>query len=536
MMKNDGFRGTLIMVVVTAMILATPLAAAGAGTEGDLFVQETEGLGPSKSVGGLQVLTVEQQVENSGLADPAFSLDADILRVETDRSEVSAFQTRALTGTHTDEYRNPRVEGLDTRENYQFSVWPTGSNTTIRAEDASCVTFTPSETAEVSRPPLVEDTENRDLNRAEVADSFRWQGCDRAANLTIQGDFLLRLWEWDAEMTADGETRILRSGTHNHESLPGEAPDASDIFGKSQEQFLFATNATLTIPHLKGHYELYMDDMESTASSGFRMSSATGSIFGYALDQQDLFVTGADLKLHSQGTGIGRPLAVALNGDIDRIEIDGQSVDSLLEPDSGSSGWGLPFATVALAAAGILILVGTVTWHTHPGLRMAVTGPIVKRRNNLFNEAVTEAMEYSIDRPRRGRKWARIAMHLKPNHPEALAAMGTVYFHLRRYKKALKCFERAIVNVEADFDPNVRPEETVPMWAVYCARSLGGLRVETRSPAERDLLGEKILWYARIAAEMDPVMARGLITDGYMSDLWSSMWTMMELERHGVTR
>lgn len=489
---------------------------------------QAEGLGRSITSGNLTIARIADEGIQSAISSSNFSLHAGRLVVETDRSDLSTGSIRPLVESDNQEYFHAEVTGLENRAHYRLSVWPYTGDVSFEARDHSCSSTIPSAQEKINQMPMV-DSAGRENNETQMDETLRWQNCSDSASITIAGDFLVRLWEWDAELTAHGERETLRSGQQNHESLPDEIPDLSLVAGEAQEQYLFATNATLTIPRLDGYHEIYLNQASLNATNGYRLSQTHGNLLGIPLQGEEVIVDGDGLILHATGTGLDEPLSASLDGPIDRLKINGESVATTPRTHDDSKGFPFP-VILALIAIGLLIIMGTATtvWKTNPRLHDRIAKDWSIRRNRRFNQALEEVHEYSAHQPKKVRKWARIAFRLQPSHPEAMAALGEAYFHHRKYRKALKNYQNAIEAIDGHYvDPQVS-KDTAAFWAVDAARCLGRMRVRVTDIQKREQLAEHALLYTHIACKVDPEIAQVLLKEVSLQDLERQIQGILE--------
>lgn len=536
MVMNAAAVQPTITIVGVALILVTALGIPSAGADiahEPLTVQRADSVGNSLTQGEVSVFLQEKTHVDDRFGSSEFFLDAQRMEIETDRSDLasgSVLETRLLVETTNEEHGGASVRGVELRDNYQFSLWPIGSGALSVVQDTYCTTFSAPTTQTVDRTPIVR--ESRESNQTSIENSLTWNGCDRDTNLTIQGDFLLRLWEWDAELTTDEGTKMLSSGKHNHEQSPDGLPDYTGVAGQAVEQYIYAYNATLDIPQLEGHYELYLEDPESRAAGGFQFTGTRGTLLGVELDRQEAFIQGHSLFVTLATHPERQDLRAELKGQVERFEVDGEPMEIPSQPTSRDarmfSGW----AWIALLAAGIVI-IGATGVYSIPVVRKSVSRDLERRRSLRYNEALDETMDRNIHRPLRAVKWARRALRLQPGNPEAQAAMALALMRQRKFKRAFRYYNKAITNFGTHHLPGT-DEKIVSIWAKEAVQCLARVRFDTQDPVQREELSEQIMKYALMSWRIDSEIGRDLLEDGTISDLWATLRAQFSLERYGV--
>lgn len=532
---DAGILYKTVTICLAFILTFTSMGVQSEQQEEGLVVQTVETFGFSTNEGELSFFKQEAMNPRHVTGEPGFRLAAKSLLVETDWSNLSTSEDNWFTETSTRGYPEAVMVGLEHREGYQFSVRPTSQQVRFKSEDPTCQTGTPSGASYLEQRPNVNE-DRHDLFRIDLEGAHEWSGCGKDTHLVIEGNFLLRLWEWDARIESGGQSTILHSGQRNPSSVPSEIMDLSEHAGQATERFIHVYGGTLEIPRLTGSYRAFAKDTAMTGANGMRLTGFTGPVMGHQLDDQDVHVGGDDLVLELGAADPWGPIPGALRGTMTQLAVDGQPLVSmsLAGPNNGLLPPGLWNALVPIAVVAAAILVATsAVWYTNPNIRNKVLDPIVRRRDVLFNEAMIEASERNADFPRRARRWAKLALRLRPNHPEALAVLGAVYFNMARYQKALALYKKAIINT-TEHRPDDVDEEAIGMWAISCVRCLAGMRLSCNSMEERQQYTETILWYVRLAASTDQEAVVLLLSDTIISDLWDPIQRTVELTRYGI--
>lgn len=499
-------------------------------SEGDsLSMESAQGFGIPQATGELEVLLQEQTHPGQGFGDPVFYLNASRVIVTTDVTDFmfdAGVRVSTVVESSEQEFNEVEIQGFDHRFDYRFSLWPDDAGASVVMADRNCLSVESSAQAEVVRNAIVDDS--RTPEKARVDNAVAGSSCGRATSLAIQGDFLLRLWEWDAELSSNEDSKTLESGKSN----PADGPVKARNAGRAQEQFIHVMNGTLTIPRLEGVYDLYMTEATLSASTAIKAERVTGSLLGVAVEDQDLFVRGGDLALSLVATKVAEPLDASLSGDVHEVTLDGISIPlGSIMNDPGPTTFNGP-GLAGLMAVLVVASAGAAAWRASPQLRARVRVAHMRAREMKFEEALAEANDFSMDRPRRSYRWAKKALKLRPNHPEALAAMGRSFLGRRRYEAAYSSFRDAIFSIYAQKPPEA-DMDIVAFWAKDAAHCLGRIRFLV-DKEERESLAEIILDYSRVAWNADPSVAWELLKDGTISDLWENLEVMFSLGRHGV--
>lgn len=456
---------------VLALLLAVPGAA---GTwYGEFATEEVQALGTRDVQGDLVVLLQEKTRSGHTAGDPHFRLTAEHLRVETDHSDlrISAGATYNHDARTTPaEYSDTVVEGVVHRDGYRLSLWPLDGAVTASMQKSTCTTLAPSPSASVDREPLVVTT--RPPNTTRTSDATTWTGCSDTA-VTIQGDLLLRLWEWDAELTADGQTTPLYSGKREMDAPSGPSTAAT----QATEQYLYAQGATLTIPRLSGHYRVYTADTEVAATT-FRLPQATGSLQGdHTVDaqRQDVTLQG-DLLLHVRNTGSG--LSTTVRGDLEEVHLDG--VAATIAPDPTLPGWSWWVATVLAVAAGIAVVVHQaplVLYHLNRvlGAEQGSVAPSTRGERRGVGLWVLSRIDNHLGLHRWSRRHAELAHAAFPLFADAKLMAAVARSHLGLFGEALEDFTDAYPRLR---DPTTRAMAACAAADVCCRMGENGLARE----------------------------------------------------------
>lgn len=311
------------------VLLVLPLASAGGG--GTLQAHSVALLQAEGSEAELAVL-----LRTAGLDTPAaFELRASSLRVETDQRALWTDAAGTPVSSSRTDHGGARLVGQAARPDGRLFVVPHGDVLTLEAPEASCGRAEP---APQERFVYVPRLAGRTGLSVPLAGAVAWAPCTDAA-VTLHGDLLLVLWDWDARLTSDQGTSALRSGRG----------DATGGDAGAREQFLFARNATLALP--AGRQTAYVENLTATADS-VRLGGAEGRLDGSTVDG-DLRLSGR-VEVLVQGRGAGEPMAVTVDGTLHDALVGGMPL--------GASAGGLSWWPWLLAGAGA---VGVVRVRPH---------------------------------------------------------------------------------------------------------------------------------------------------------------------------
>jgi len=304
------------------LILAVP-AAPAAGP--DLTATEVHVLDGTR----MEAHPVVLVREGATASTHDFLLTADALRVETDEREAELLVAGTEAHTVVEHHRRAVLEGVSLRYGARLFVVP-GEGATVSMDPPDCAEASPPVTDTRVHAPRVGA---RPAVEVSLATAVAWRPCTDA-NVTLRGDLLVVLWSWDARLTSDQGTTLLDSGRG----------DAAEGDVGARERFLFARNATLTLPPAR--QTLYVEDLLAMAGT-VRLSDAAGELDGARVDG-DLSLAG-EVEVLVQGRGAGRPMAVTVGGAIDRALLDDRS---LAVPGDGWGGW--PLLATGVGLVGIV--------------------------------------------------------------------------------------------------------------------------------------------------------------------------------------
>ncbi|MEA3143044.1 MAG: hypothetical protein QOG31_368 [Thermoplasmata archaeon] len=341
----------LLHLLAIAALLGAP--AAGAATTQGAMTATGVAAHAGAVLDGPLVALWQQDAAPGATADPAFTLRADLLRVETDSAEV------ALPNPLNPVSLNPRtappalhrdatVRGTALAGGYRWTLLATDPSDPPRiAATSGCAQGHPAAQDAIVRQPLVNFQRGdapRDLSRAVA-----W-GCLDGARVAVTGNFTLSLWAWNATLESRGGRSDLHSGT---------AP-AGPALRRQDEVYLFATGGTLTLPALAGQGALLYTGAGTRLSGGtLGLEGATGTLEAAgratSLHGNAVAVEG-DTALAVVGQGAGRPLAARLAGQARSVSVDGRDLALTATFPLAPM---LPLA-VALGGLGLLATAGEV--------------------------------------------------------------------------------------------------------------------------------------------------------------------------------
>lgn len=317
---------------MTALVLVALSASPASAASTQILASEIQVFSGHDVTGSPALLVRDQDVADS----PGFLLRAESLRAETDHRPLQVLAAGAEAQHKTEQHQDARVHGTTwTGEARMFVVPGPGSTATLDSPEG-CSGIEAASTPRGIHDPRVG---GRDPIRVSLEDTVEWTPCGKAT-VTLQGDLFLVLWAWNARIVSDLGASDLESG---HGDLATGTREA-------QEQFLFARNATLVLP--AGRQGVYLDEAK-VAVWNVLLWDAVGAMDGADVNGPLSLV--GEVVLSVQGRGVGAPVAVAVEGQIEGAWVGDR-------PLASSRSWYSWWPGLLLGAA----LVGVV--HARPHL------------------------------------------------------------------------------------------------------------------------------------------------------------------------
>ncbi len=252
------------------------------------------------------------------------------------------------------------------RQSRDISIHPL--NATVEVKDRTA-TFTPSDQEEVEGSNFVTVANHRLSSLVE--DSVRIQS--PSPTVTIRGDFIVSLWEYDVRVLSDGQQVDVSSGQTESLRLDTYSPNGmATIPGPSThnttEVHLEVTGGTLRLTLGSGNVDLFVTEPNAQFQSAdlFGVSGVLPrELGGFDAHGETLQLAG-DILL-GFNTQAGR-LLWNLGGSIDSASLDGSAI-AVTTPVAGGrifQSW-LPVATTATIVG--LAAVGFVPLYRHNAQR-----------------------------------------------------------------------------------------------------------------------------------------------------------------------
>ncbi len=273
-------------------------------------------------------------VPETSTTNPGFRLDAERLRVEVDeeRRDLSAANVQVtqerLVSNGTD-YTNATVASTPPRLGHMLAIMPNGRGAwptiEFHADDAAARPSAPSPLA-VPRFARSDHRSNRSL---ESDESLDMDLAGSTVALTVRGDFLVTLWEWDFSVASalNRELHEVRTGrdapTVVTNPLGGSNLAEKDV--RLSQAYLFVHNGTLDLPAYPrpaGH--LLMAAASLDVNGFVALAGVQGRVWDEGVAEPldaARFEMGGQIHL-ALGTRDGR-MSALVAGDITRAAADG---------------------------------------------------------------------------------------------------------------------------------------------------------------------------------------------------------------------
>lgn len=278
---------------------------------------------------------------------PDFHVMADYLYLELDHADAATGRPAPfmiLPTTQESEHRHAVLTGTGNDFDGVLFILPFGGSPppTVTTEQG-CASVERSDT-ETERTEA--HIRQRPAREQHTAQNLHVQPCTGTMRVTIEGDFTLQLWQWNATLTSDQGTRELRTGIHHTQ-------DGVEL-GSADEAFIVARSARLTIPAFSEDYHLLLDDADAPTTS-IQASNVKGTLHAaekLLLEDDELVLMG-DLAATIRGTGPDRFLSLTVTGSVESATVDGATVPTTVTTAAPKEPtWGVPWT---------LALLGTVT-------------------------------------------------------------------------------------------------------------------------------------------------------------------------------
>ena len=373
--------------------------------------------------------------DGAALAPPGFSLQAERLRLETDHADLAFPQekTSVHPSTTPPEYFSAaRLTGIAARTGQRLLLFPLAASHAPRLDSlVGCGSLQGSDMASPDRIPRVQAGSVRSNLTWDVSSTSRLQKCSREI-VSIQGDFRLSLYEWDAVLSTNGQTRQVYSG--HQSATPSGLPDVSGVVASVDEVYLYAWNATLTMATPRAVDHLFLAQAQVATQGTVVVGGASGhvSLSGHTIDLngESLTLRGTTI-LSATGSGVNQPIQVHAAGNLESASLGGLALSLTTTPASSMwMGW----------VGGGLAVVGLVAVPVLRSVRLRSARPLGRRRSNLENriDDLLCRRDYREALP-----LARKMLDWMPQSPLAHCNQAKILSCLGQPRQALSHFEEA---------------------------------------------------------------------------------------------
>lgn len=414
--------GALVMVVapVSAATLDADLTAESARAmgnvqlDGGLVAWKMQGLEGEASDSKFS-LRAESAQQRALVSDPAVNPGMGLPRIGLEATSDDA------------EWREAHFEGGTTRVGFDLRLFALDGHEPPRIEATVDCADLNAPAGQVTYAPYVP---NGNSARSPAFDSTRTvhvTPCAGPDAITVTGDFLLTLWQWDYAITQNGQTS---KGTTGWTPATGAMPDA---VGSRRELFLYVQNGALHLPAIG--FEAWLAESRLAVDGTLAAERATGLMQlesgDTRLDREPVALAG---HIEAASRRVSGVLTHDVSGQAEEVRVASRTIG--LQPPS------VPVVAVWGSIAGALLAVGVLThlWIGRSGRQLAaqwVSGPISRRKARAAFWAVW------ADRLLDGRRLvlARIAVRranaLAPGSEEALVVHARLSWETGQYESQL---------------------------------------------------------------------------------------------------
>jgi hypothetical protein len=442
-MKNAISPCTFLGAALLSFLLIIPAASATTSLQGKFTATSVQAQGPSTLNAPLVAFFQDSTPNVDSPASPDFSLAAQSLRVQTyyfdPALNAGGILVSAAPQASSETYQNAQAQGVQNRPNYHWSLFSLHSGDADIKTDSTCSNLTPSARSQESRTSFVFYSPASDMTlTASTADALAWTDCSSTAAITVTGNFVLMLWQWDATLHANGQDYPLPSGHSQSANDPVGSPETTGLVSYDRQRYLYVENGTLTIPTLTGtNYAVYAGPQTHLhADTGLVFKDATGQITegtqAVSLQGSALQIKGS-LDLDAMGTDANQPFTTHLNGAMQSATVDGRDIELAASTVAGPKimlAW--PWLAGAVGLVAIPVLAVPLLRRSRTPSRIHIQGLETRLENLLGVQHHEEAFPLSQKR-----------LDWDPQNPEAHLQHGIVLRHLRQPVEALQHHERA---------------------------------------------------------------------------------------------
>lgn len=441
------------MAIVAGMLFAfTPAVDATGAWVIEATVSQIEIGRASSFSGSLGALILENVAIGDPLAPSSFTLHGDSVRVELDYAHPSLNVGMVTSARHSygmipKEFASFEGQGGINRNGYQLVMVPLGSGAALSMTSSCAEAASPGSTS-IDREAKVVPKESRAPLTAAVEQSVMWSDCSAMAQVTVIGDFLVALWEWDFVIEARDSTHEYATGRLQADALYG-APDLTAIVSRDQQAFLFVTNGTLGLQLERGvPHEIYAGPLATVHSDlGALLGQARGQIRipsgMQEFTAQVVEMTGVvDLEIDADEGQLK-----VRSGNVDGLRLDGVPVQLAAVatvPDGAPRSLLVAFAGLAVLLFAFLFALPP--WY-HGHLRRAHATKLLRLPDLTWSDRQAAAFivmgdnAHHASHPLRTLAFATLA-GLFSNHPQIGVLRTKAYRQLAWHRAALRVHVR----------------------------------------------------------------------------------------------
>ncbi len=425
-----------VFATLIALSLVFLPAASATSITGQMTVESAE----LHEVAGTADLALLKFLSGNGTLPASFHVQAESLRLELDQTAYSAVvDSERVDYDYTTTPSNHAQAVIASDPAGPKARWALesapGREPPRVAVYSACVGVDPAPYGVAISATVVNRGERPDRSTS-VADALRLRPCAETT-LTITGDFLLSIWDWDFRLNADDGGRVIETGVH---------PRSDGLGDQATEAYLYARNATLTTSIASDPAAFFAKDATLDAAAA-RLSNARGGLDlggqGLTLAGDELDLQG-DLRLDLDGTDAQTPYRVSIDGTTAHARSDGQP----LTIQAPAAPVGTPLALfwllgVAIVAAGFAVRVRPLVHdgrNARHGLDIGSILPQSRRERRGRGYWVLAQRAFAAKRPRRALHYAKRAYALFPMLPETHLMLAKALVSRGRDTEALPHF------------------------------------------------------------------------------------------------
>ncbi len=414
--------------ILLLLLLVPLLGTASANTDDPLIVTHVM-VRNGTTTGTLGMVSV-LRIDGTSVP-PAFHLSADAANVLVDHADlaIQAIDSTNLPDTTQTHYEQYELHGLRNGAAAALFVHPTpGSDATVRFS-TSCFDVQPSDLASEYRPRRVDHSTPG--HKTELASAAKVTPCGQLNLVTIEGDFLLGLWDWDAQWQSTSGQGKLSTGYTTQDSAIGEADEA----------FIHVQDGRLVLPIADNNIRLFLSNATVTAPE-----ILLGDIEGQVRPTQEMTFDGNDLILRGN-------IKIALEPEGVNQPMQATVLRTTPLAPAAASATAIPGSPMLLLATGALLIATIVTLHRihrRPERSLAILwseheldlrlAPRTRRERRALGMQLLGAHHALEGHKLRSQRLQGKATELYNDPMEALMGLGEALLAVGAYDHALDAF------------------------------------------------------------------------------------------------